>query len=499
MKDRTPKFPGRVKLKPVAGQTDTYDMTRADDPDDTGTPFNKRTMLQDSTAQLLKLPLANPFVDDALRHMVDRIVPIGTIRTSPAQSLGDAWLKCDGSMVTFENYPQLCSVLRNTGGAVTWSKNNFPSTYTGILSVSDPVHFDGKWLVAIRSVDSWVKILSTSSLDGTWMEEASYPTNNYDGVALCSSENYCICAFLSYYSGSKGCKLTVKVKEIGNQAWSDIETGVGYQTGTGTVELLDIDHCGDRFAVLFTTSLGTELAYSDTPNVANSWNKLTSTTTAAMEKNPLSLSCINEQWFMVSGESVYFAGDRSMRITVWRADNINFSNFTAAGIASYKLNADSTLRIASKVALYAGVYYFMTYSSYAPTASDNITPYVWKTTNFTNWSSDVLNKTVTYGGVGRHYYAVASDTMLLLAAASEAWTTSASDVGYSNVSFSGMLARGAAVEGMVAVVSATTGIAYHDYTYDSRLLPKISMSDDTTTFIKAKNELDVFEAQAGGD
>ena len=106
----------------------------------------------------------------------------------------------------------------------------------------------------------------------------------------------------------------------------------------------------------------------------------------------------------------------------------------------------------------------------------------------------MLNKTVTYGGVGRHYYAVASDTMLLLAAASEAWTTSASDVGYSNVSFSGMLARGAAVEGMVAVVSATTGIAYHDYTYDSRLLPKISLSSDTTTFIKAKNELDVFEA-----
>ena len=101
MKDRTPKFPGRVKLKPVAGQTDTYDMTRADDPDDTGTPFNTRTMLQDSTGRFLRLPYANPLVDDSFRHMVDRIVPIGTILTSPAQSLGDAWLKCDGSMVTF--------------------------------------------------------------------------------------------------------------------------------------------------------------------------------------------------------------------------------------------------------------------------------------------------------------------------------------------------------------------------------------------------------------
>ena len=37
-------------------------------------------------------------------------------------------------------------------------------------------------------------------------------------------------------------------------------------------------------------------------------------------------------------------------------------------------------------------------------------------------------------------------------------------------------------------------IAYHDYSTETRLLPTISLSDDTTTFIKAKNELDVFEA-----
>lgn len=104
MKDRTPKFPGRVKLKPVAGQTDTYDMTRADDPDDTGTPFNTRTMLQDSTGRFLRLPYANPFVDDAFRHIPDRIEPIGTVKTSPALSLGDAWLPCDGSTVTFEHF-----------------------------------------------------------------------------------------------------------------------------------------------------------------------------------------------------------------------------------------------------------------------------------------------------------------------------------------------------------------------------------------------------------
>lgn len=39
--DRVPAHPGRVKLIPVPGQADTYDMVRADEPIVTGTPINK--------------------------------------------------------------------------------------------------------------------------------------------------------------------------------------------------------------------------------------------------------------------------------------------------------------------------------------------------------------------------------------------------------------------------------------------------------------------------
>ena len=45
MKDRTPKYPGRVKLNPVAGAENTYDMVRADEPVEEGTPINKKTLL----------------------------------------------------------------------------------------------------------------------------------------------------------------------------------------------------------------------------------------------------------------------------------------------------------------------------------------------------------------------------------------------------------------------------------------------------------------------
>ena len=39
--DRVPTYPGRVKMTPVSGQTNVYDMTRMDSPITVGTPINK--------------------------------------------------------------------------------------------------------------------------------------------------------------------------------------------------------------------------------------------------------------------------------------------------------------------------------------------------------------------------------------------------------------------------------------------------------------------------
>lgn len=52
MQDRVPTYPGRVTLTPVAGQANTYDMARADQPTQEGTPLNKSTLLKDATAAL---------------------------------------------------------------------------------------------------------------------------------------------------------------------------------------------------------------------------------------------------------------------------------------------------------------------------------------------------------------------------------------------------------------------------------------------------------------
>lgn len=72
MKNRVPTYPGRVTMTPVAGAANTYDMVRADVPIEEGTPLNKETLLQDSTATLLGLD-SDATPDDALKAMINKI------------------------------------------------------------------------------------------------------------------------------------------------------------------------------------------------------------------------------------------------------------------------------------------------------------------------------------------------------------------------------------------------------------------------------------------
>ena len=67
--DRIPTYPGRVKMTPVAGQENTYDMVRADVPIEPGTPINKA--LFDSYA--VKINAAVQRIDDKLFEMSNRV------------------------------------------------------------------------------------------------------------------------------------------------------------------------------------------------------------------------------------------------------------------------------------------------------------------------------------------------------------------------------------------------------------------------------------------
>lgn len=55
MQDRVSQYPGRIKLVPVSGQENVYDMEWADGASVLGTPINKNTLLKDATAALFGL------------------------------------------------------------------------------------------------------------------------------------------------------------------------------------------------------------------------------------------------------------------------------------------------------------------------------------------------------------------------------------------------------------------------------------------------------------
>lgn len=79
MKDRIPTHSGRVTLKPVAGQADTYDMQRADQPTQEGTPLSKATFLTDETERAIWGDAGDRTVNAALfklRGLVDEACKI---------------------------------------------------------------------------------------------------------------------------------------------------------------------------------------------------------------------------------------------------------------------------------------------------------------------------------------------------------------------------------------------------------------------------------------
>lgn len=72
MENRQPTYPGRVKMTPVKGLENIYDMERADEPTEAGTPLNKETLLRDQTEIELFGDAANRTVDDAFYYIAIR-------------------------------------------------------------------------------------------------------------------------------------------------------------------------------------------------------------------------------------------------------------------------------------------------------------------------------------------------------------------------------------------------------------------------------------------
>ena len=98
MQDRVPLYPGRVTLTPVSGQANTFDLVRADQPTQEGTPLNKASLLKDTTAARLGLGTSAvpddvlarvPFAEVRVAADVDTTVTMSRGETTLTAAVGD--------------------------------------------------------------------------------------------------------------------------------------------------------------------------------------------------------------------------------------------------------------------------------------------------------------------------------------------------------------------------------------------------------------------------
>lgn len=118
MNDRISEHPGRVTLTPVAGQENTFDMVRADQPTQEGTPLNKATLLTDEVAEAIGLTSEDPTVNEALKKINSELTreindgfKVGDIRISERNSLGGNYRLANGETFEPPDYPELEKML----------------------------------------------------------------------------------------------------------------------------------------------------------------------------------------------------------------------------------------------------------------------------------------------------------------------------------------------------------------------------------------------------
>lgn len=87
MKDRQSLYPGRVKMTPVDGQDNIFDMERADEPTEQGTALSTHNLLPDYVAEALGLEAAeNPTPAKAFKKIAEGLEPeISTISVNEAE------------------------------------------------------------------------------------------------------------------------------------------------------------------------------------------------------------------------------------------------------------------------------------------------------------------------------------------------------------------------------------------------------------------------------
>lgn len=128
MKDRVPQHPGRVRLSPVIGQPNVYDMTLEDGATQAGTNLNKANLLDDTTAASLGLTSSDPTVNEALYALSQKVY--SEIRVRCDASTTATMAKSGTTMTATANSSGIATFRTNEIGTWTVSGTIFGSSFS---------------------------------------------------------------------------------------------------------------------------------------------------------------------------------------------------------------------------------------------------------------------------------------------------------------------------------------------------------------------------------
>ena len=186
MQDRIANHPNRWVLTPVAGQTNTYDFTRADDPTQVGTPLNKATFLTDDTAAAIAL-LTGTTPDlptEALDELASLLSGMGIsgiahIETGSYTGTGTAGSGGTGTTtsLTFSYKPRLVIIVKSGGHFSTSQGEAIMWQYPNTAAMDNNVSLNDKTL-------SWVTTGTSTSVTTRAKQQMNTNGQTYYYIAI---------------------------------------------------------------------------------------------------------------------------------------------------------------------------------------------------------------------------------------------------------------------------------------------------------------------------
>lgn len=203
MKDRVPKYPGRVELTQVGDNK--YTLKRADEPTDEGTKLGKAALLSDDAAIAVwnnTPPTRVCTPSTALEHLGGLTYHVGDILTTARDLSGDEnWLPCTGGDVSETDYPELYKILTTGSVSGDWPTNVIDNQASAHSANDIGIATDGEWYVMVTAESNYpgeykydYNVYYTKDPGGIWTKRniltASQFMNSGDGLNLIYANGY---------------------------------------------------------------------------------------------------------------------------------------------------------------------------------------------------------------------------------------------------------------------------------------------------------------------